>query len=110
MARPLSQGAGLLDVLRLVAGTLHGFGQQEAGQALGQFRDLPLPGANVLSIADYAWVSAEMLDLLLDLPDLGLDLRESIARRLGIRLGLWPSARWVLRHARSPCPGNIGKR
>src|SRR3954467_6311583 len=110
MARPLSQRAGLLDVLRMVAGALHHFGQEEAGEAVGQFGDLPLPDADVLGISEDASVSAELLDLLLDVVDLGLDLRESMARQRGTILGLGPTARWVLRHARSPWAGEIGKR
>ena len=109
-ARPLSQGAGLLDILRVVAGALHRFGQEEAGESVGQIGDLPLPGADVLGIADDASGSAELLDLLLDVVDLGLDLRESMARVLETVLGLGSTTRWVLRHARSPCAGEIGKR
>ena len=97
-------------VLRVVAGALHRFGQEETGEAVSQFGDLPLPGADVLGIADDASVSAELLDLLLDVVDLGLDLRESMARGLGTILGLGSTTRWVLRHARSPCAGEIGKR
>src|SRR3954467_12181987 len=110
MARPLSQRAGLLDVLRMVAGALHRFGQEEAGEAVGQFGDLPLPGADVLGIADDARVTAELLDLLLDVVDLGLDLREAMARGLGTILGIGSTTRSVLRHARSPWAGAIGKR
>src|SRR5512135_2595894 len=109
-ARPLSQGAGPQEVLRLVDGPLHGLGQEKIGESVGQLEDLPLPSANVLGIADDASVTAELLDLLLDVMDGGLDFRKSTARGLGTLLGLGSPPRLMLRHARSPGAGEIGKR
>jgi hypothetical protein len=89
---------------------LHSFGQEKAGESVGQLEDLPLPGANVLGLADDVSVTAELLDLLLDVMDLGLDFRKSMARGLGSLLGLGSPLRLVRRHARSPGAGEIGKR
>jgi hypothetical protein len=78
----LGQGAGLVPILRVVERGLHGLGQQEGGQAIGQFADGAFPRLEVLSGADEARVAAFGLDLLLDVLDLGPDLGTSIARWL----------------------------
>lgn len=82
VARPLGQGAGLVPILRVVERGLHGLGQQEGSQAIGQFADRAFPRLEILGGADEARVAAFGLDLLLDVLDLGPDLGESIARLL----------------------------
>jgi len=85
-ARSLTQGAGLAPVLRVVEGGLRRFGQQKSRQLGGQGRDRVLPGFEVFGGADHTALTAFGFDLLLDVPDFGADLRETIPRVLRGRL------------------------
>ena len=54
--------------------------------------------------------SASPFDLLLDVLDLGPDLREAIPRLLWGLLWMSPLAGFALGHGRSPCDGSVGER
>ena len=55
-------------------------------------------------------IAAFGFDLLLDVLDLGPDLREAIPRLLWGLLWMSPLAGFALGHGRSPCDGSVGKR
>ena len=69
-----------------------------------------LQGLEVLGGADHAPIAAFGFDLLLDVLDLGPDLREAIPRLLWGLLWMSPLAGFALGHGRSPCDGSVGKR
>src|SRR5208337_965086 len=110
VTRPLSQGAGLAPVLRVVESDLRRLGHQEGRQSVGQCRDRALQGLEVFGGADHAPIAAFGFDLLLDVLDLGPDLREAIPRLLWGLLWMSPLAGFALGHGRSPCDGSVGKR
>jgi hypothetical protein len=66
VARPLSQGAGLASVLRVIEGGLRRLGHQEGRQSVGQCRDGALASLEVFGGADHAPIAALGFDLLLD--------------------------------------------
>src|SRR5512135_2458154 len=101
-ARPLGPGAGLAPVLRVVEGGLRRLSHQEGRQSVGQCRDRALHGLEVFGGADHAPITAFGFDLLLDVLDLGADLREAIPRLLWGLLWLSPLAGFALGHGRSP--------
>src|SRR5262249_61888930 len=76
VARPLSQGAGLASVLRVVEGGLRRLSHQERRQSVGQGRNRLLHQSEVFRGTDDAAIAAFGFDLLLDLPDLSPDLPE----------------------------------
>src|SRR5208282_3131846 len=69
-----------------------------------------LQGLEVFGGADHAPIAAFGFDLLLDVLDLGPDLREAITRLLWGLLWKSPLAGFALGHGRSPCDGSVGKR
>jgi hypothetical protein len=101
---------GPAPVLRVVEGGLRRLGHQEGRQSVGQRRDGALQGREVFGGADHAPPAAFGLDLLLDVLDLGPDLREAIPGLLRGLLWLSPLAGFAHGHGRSPCDGCVGKR
>src|SRR5208282_2427028 len=67
-------------------------------------------GLEVFGSADHAPIAAFGFDLLLDVLDLGPDLREAIPRLLWGLLWVSPLAGFALGHGSSPCDGSVGKR
>jgi len=110
VARPLALGAGLAAVLRVVEAACVASASKEGRQWVGQCRDGALPGLEVFDGADHAPLAAFGFDLLLDILDLGPNLREANPR---LRWGpLWrsPLAVFALGHGRSPRDGCVRKR
>ena len=99
-----------MPVLRVVESDLRRLGHQEGRQSVGQCRDRALQGLEVFGGADHAPIAAFGFDLLLDVLDLGPDLREAIPRLLWGLLWMSPLAGFALGHGRSPCDGSVGKR
>ena len=99
-----------MPVRRVVESDLRRLGHQEGRQSVGQCRDRALQGLEVFGGADHAPITAFGFDLLLDVLDLGPDLREAIPRLLRGLLWKSPLAGFALGHGRSPCDGSVGKR
>ena len=77
--RSLKSGAGLLVGLLIIGGLLERLGDQQLGQPIGQAGDLLLQDRQFGGIADQPTSATRVFDPLLDLPDLGLNLSQSIA-------------------------------
>jgi len=88
-------GAGLLVGLLIIGGLLERLGDQQLGQSIGQAGDLLLEDRHFGGIADQPTSATRVFDPLLDLPDLGLNLSQSIAGELRMRRPGPSASRWL---------------